>query len=417
MRILLVNGIYGYASTGTIVSDIQTLCERHGIDCYVAFSETNKPASELHNVYKIGNKIEKKLHAILCRINGRQAYFSCIATWRFIKYIENIKPDIVHLHTLHGNYINLPMLLSYLSKNNIRTIITMHDCWYYTGGCFHYTHVGCFKWQQQCGNCPKKKVDTPAYFLDKSSRILADRKRLFDAIPNLIITGVSQWICDESKKGIFRDKNVVVIHNGIDTTIFKPTALQGLDVTGSLHDLQKRVSGHFIVMGLAGKWLETINREALLYILFQMKDNDRFLLFGFDDSKQKLLESLHFSIPQRKKILTFGYTTNRKQLAALYSMADVFVNCTHEESFSLINVEPQACGTPVVTYSNTGAQETVDNKCSYGVETGDYNALWNKIQLIRRNTKKQYSKDCIRWVKDNFEMQKNYQKYLDLYTE
>lgn len=148
-----------------------------------------------------------------------------------------------------------------------------------------------------------------------------------------------------------------------------------------------------------------------------MQSDERFLIFGCDDTKLSLLMSLNLRHEQMKKIVTFGYTTNRKQLAALYSMADVFVNCTHEESFSLINVEPQACGTPVVTYSNTGAQETVDNKCSYGVETGDYNALWNKIQLIRRNTKKQYSKDCIRWVKDNFEMQKNYQKYLDLYTE
>lgn len=417
MRILLVNGVYGYASTGTIVRDIQIICEQQGIDCYVAYSETNIPQEKIHNGYKIGVVWEKKLHALLCRINGKQAYFSHIATRGLIKYIERIQPNIVHLHTIHGNYLNMPMLLTYLAKKCIRTIITMHDCWYYTGGCFHYTQVGCFKWQHNCSNCPKKKDDTPAYLFDKSSQILADRKHLFDAIPNLIITGVSQWICDESKKGIFRDKNVVVIHNGIDTTIFKPTALQDLDDTGSLHELQKKVSGHFVIMGLAGKWLETINREALLYILCQMKDNDCFLLFGFDETKQKLLESLHLSVTQRKKVLTFGYTTNRKQLAALYSMADVFVNCTHEESFSLINVEPQACGTPVVTYSNTGAQETVDNKCSYGVETGDYNALWNKIQLIRRNTKKQYSKDCIRWVKDNFEMPKNYQKYLDLYTE
>lgn len=412
MRLLLVNGVFGYASTGTIVRDIQALCEQQGIECYVAYSMTNMPADQIKNGYKIGSTWEKKLHALLSRINGRQAYFSHIATRKFINHIERINPDIVHLHTIHGNYLNMPMLLTYLAKKRIRTIITMHDCWYYTGGCFHYTQVGCFKWQQSCGNCPKKMNDTPAYFLDKSSQILADRKRLFDAIPNLTVTGVSHWICEESKKGIFCDKNVVTIHNGIDTTVFRPTTLQDIESNEALLKLQSELSGHFTIMGLAGKWLDPINCEAFLYILSQMEGNDRFLLFGCDEANLNILKSLN--IPERK-VITFGYTTNRKQLAALYTLADVFVNCTGEESFSLINVEPQACGTPVVTYANTGAQETVNNKCSYGVPTCDYKSMWDRISLIRKNGKNFYSNDCIQWVKENFEMQKNYRKYLDLY--
>lgn len=412
MRILLVNGVYGYSSTGTIVRDIQNLCEQQGIQCYVAYSMTNLPADELHNTYRIGTTLEKKIHAILCRINGKQAYFSHFATCKFIKYIEHIKPDIVHLHTIHGNYLNMPMLLTYLARKRIRTIVTMHDCWYYTGGCFHYTRVNCFKWQQSCGNCPKKKSDTPAYIFDKSSQILADRKRLFDAIPDLTITGVSRWICDESQKGIFHDKDVLTIYNGVDTTIFKPTSLDDIETTDSFTNLTSSIKDHFTIMGLAGKWLDPINREAFLYLLSHMEDNDRFLLFGCDEAKLKLLSSL--DLP-KDKVITFGYTTNRQQLAALYTLADVFLNCTREESFSLINVEPQACGTPVVTYANTGAQETVNNKCSYSVLTCDYNAMWEKVFLIRKNGKKHYSKDCIQWVKDNFEIRVNYQKYLDLY--
>jgi glycosyltransferase involved in cell wall biosynthesis len=165
-------------------------------------------------------------------------------------------------------------------------------------------------------------------------------------------------------------------------------------------------------MGLAGKWLDPINREAFLYVLSQMEDNDRFLLFGCDEAKLKLLSSL--DLPQ-DKVIIFGYTTNRQQLAALYTLADVFVNCTREESFSLINVEPQACGTPVVTYANTGAQETVNNKCSYSVPTCDYKSMWEKVSLIREKKKQYFSGDCIQWVKDNFEMRSNYRKYIDLY--
>lgn len=416
MRILLINGVYGYASTGTIVRDIQSLCGRQGIECYVAYSETNLPADKLQSCYKIGSDWEKKLHAFLCRVNGQQAYFSHIATCKFIKYIKSIKPDIVHLHTIHGNYLNMPMLLTYLAKNNIRTIITMHDCWYYTGGCFHYTQADCFRWQQNCGNCPKKKVDTPALFLDKSSQILVDRKRLFDAIPNLTVTGVSNWICEESKKGIFKDKLVVTIHNGIDTQLFRPTILNDIEPTESLQNLKSSLDGHFIIMGLAGKWLDIVNREAFEYILSKMEVNDRFLFFGCDDAKLTTLNALSFPKKQREKIITFGYINNRQQLAVLYSLADVFINCTREESFSLINVEPQACGTPVVTYANTGAQETVNDKCSYGVPTCDYKAMWEKISLIRKNGKRHYSDDCIQWVKGNFDMQENYQKYLKLYS-
>ena len=412
MRILLVNGVYGYASTGTIVRDIQNLCEQQGIECYVACSMTNLPADKLRNTYKIGSTFEKKIHAILCRINGKQAYFSHFSTCKFIKYIEHIKPDVVHLHTIHGNYLNMPMLLTYLANKNIRTIITMHDCWYYTGGCFHYTNVNCLQWQRNCGNCPKKKSDTPSYFLDKSSQILADRKRLFDAIPDLTITGVSHWICDESQKGIFHDKNVLTIHNGVDTTVFKPTFLDDIKLTDSLTNLISSIKGHFTIMGLAGKWLDPINRETFHYILSQMEDNDRFLLFGCDETKSKILNSLNLP---KNKVITYGYTTNRQQLAVLYTFADVFINCTREESFSLINVEPQSCGTPVVTYANTGAQETVNDKCSYGVPTCDYKAMWEKVSLIRMKGKQYYSDDCIQWVKDNFEMQDNYQKYLNLY--
>lgn len=414
MKVLQINGVYGHGSTGTIVRDIENLCEQSGIECYVASPDPN--VLKAKRGYLIGGVLDHKLHALLCRINGQQAYFSHCATLKLIKHIETINPDIVHLHNIHGNYMNLSILLSTIATKRIRTIITMHDCWFFTGGCFHYSNVQCYKWQQNCGNCPKKKVDTPAYFFDKSSQILADRKRLFDAIPNLTVTGVSNWICEESKKGIFRDKNVITVHNGIDVGIFKPTTLEEIDFTEELKKLQTYLNGHFTILGLARKWLDPINKEAFLYILNQMHSSDYFLLFGCNDDQISAIDKLSISKEQRKRIVTFGYTNNRHQLAALYSLADVFINCTREESFSLINVEPQACGTPVVTYANTGAQETVDNKCSYGVKTGDYCAMWIMISLIRKNGKEHYSEDCIKWVKNNFEMQNNFRNYIQLYN-
>ena len=414
MKLLLINVTYGQGSTGTIVRDIENLCEKFNIECYVA--SPDHEVMKAKRGYVIGNFLDHKLHAILCRINGQQAYFSRYATGQLIQYMEDIKPDIVHLHTIHGNYLHMPRLLSCLARNNIRTIITMHDCWYYTGGCFHYTEANCYKWQHRCGNCIKKKVDTPAYFFDKSSQILADRKRLFDSISNLTITGVSNWICEESRKGIFHDKHVVTIHNGIDTSVFCPISMFDIERMEELKSVKSLLDGKFTIMGLAGKWLDPINRESFLYILSHLKSSDRFLLFGCNNHQISEVDSLQIPQEQRDRIIIYGYTSNRLQLAALYSLADVFINCTREESFSLINVEPQACGTPVVTYSNTGAQETVDNKCSFGVKTGDYIAMLEKISQIRKNGKSHYSDDCIQWVKNKFDMQQNYLKYLALYT-
>jgi len=399
MKILQVNTVFGFASTGTIVRDVQALCEQQGIECHVAYSVTNLEPSQIKNGYQIGNNLEHKMHGLLCRINGEQAYFSYFSTLRFICHINKIKPDIVHLHTIHGNYLNIKLIFRYLAKKNIRTIITLHDCWYYTGGCFHYTQVGCFKWRQSCGNCPKKRTDTPAYFLDKSSAILSDRRKLFDAIQNLTVVGVSKWIAKESKKGVFYDKNVTTIYNGVDTNIFKPTP----------SDFRQCLSleGKFVIMGLVGKWFDPLNKDAFDYIVSKLQSDDRLLLFGCKGKRTDLSPN----------IIQFGYTTNREELAALYSCADVFINSTHEESFSLINIEPQACGTPVVTYANTGAQETVDNSCSFSVQTDDYKAMWEKVQLIKATGKAIYTEQCIKRVNTLFGMENNYKQYIDLYRK
>lgn len=154
MKVLQINAVYGHRSTGTIVRDIEHACYESGIECLVA-----SPDNEVLNArqgYRIGNSFDHKLHALLCRVKGKQAYFSKCATRALLKYMDCEKPDIVHLHNLHSNYIHLNMLLDYLAKRDIITIITLHDCWFYTGGCFYYSQIGCNRWLEKCGNCPKK---------------------------------------------------------------------------------------------------------------------------------------------------------------------------------------------------------------------------------------------------------------------
>ncbi|UKI39495.1 MAG: glycosyltransferase [Alistipes putredinis] len=201
MKVLQINAVYGQGSTGTIVRDIERLCEQNGIECYVASPDQKVCEAKRH--YVIGNWVDHKAHAIFSRIYGKQAYYSHIPTKKFLHWIDEISPEIVHLHNLHSNYIHLNMLLDYLAKKDIKTIVTMHDCWFYTGGCFHYTVAGCTKWLSDCSNCPKKKSDTPAYLTKKSAQILADRKKYLLAIPHLYVTGVSEWMAHEALNTFF----------------------------------------------------------------------------------------------------------------------------------------------------------------------------------------------------------------------
>lgn len=402
LRVLQINAVYGQGSTGTIVRDIEALCNNNDIECYVASPDNN--VLNAKNGYVIGNIIDYKLHAVFARVNGEQAYFSHIPTHNLCTYIDKLKPDIVHIHNVHSNFIHFNMLLRHLARRNIKTVLTLHDCWAYTGGCFHYTSVNCDKWQKSCGNCPKKKMDTPAYCLDRSSEILVDRKKYIMSIPQLVITGVSEWISSECKKSVLKDAKIITIRNGVNLDIFKPTRIP--DTSLELYNIRKSLFGKNIILAPATKWLLPINRKVMDYFLKNMCDRDVLILYGVHETPA--------SLPSN--VITYGYTKSREEMAALYSMADVLVNCTREESLSLVNVECQACGTPIVTFDATAPKETVDNINSFSVKVGDEKELFRMTRFVLDNKSRDKSDACRSFVEREFEINKNYSKYLELYN-
>ena len=398
MKVMQINAVYGVGSTGVIVEDLHNLSLQNGIESYVSYSTTNKNPAEIKNGYVVGDTLGKKIHAVLSRIGGKQAYFSTSATKNLIKHIESVKPDVVHLHNLHSNYVNLNLLLDYLAKKDIATVVTLHDCWFYTGGCFHYTAAGCDKWQKACGSCPKKKQDTPALLTDNSAKILADRKKYFGKIKNLTMTGVSAWMTAEGEKTVFKGRKTAVIYNGIDTEVFIPTPSD----FRQRHNLEDK----FLILALANKWLKPINKKTLDYVTQNLPDDSVIVMLGCTEAQKQ-------SLPPN--VLPLDFIKDRQELIKIYSACDVFANCTREESFSLVNVEAQSCGTPVVTYRNTGAQETVDNKCSFSVENGNEKEFFDAIMKIKEQGKQAFSDDCIKWVKASFDRDENYEKYIELY--
>lgn len=397
MILIEINAVYGHGSTGTIVRDIEYLCEKSGIVCYVASPDSN--VCKALRGYEIGTKLDHKLHALLARINGKQAYFSHIPTRNLLKWMDEINPDIVHLHVLHSNFININMLLSYVAKKNIRTIITLHDCWFFTGGCSHYLSSGCNQWLSNCKTCPRKNSDTPAYLSKHSSQMLADRKRYINAIPRVTIVGASEWIANECKRSVLSGCDIRYIHNGFDLDIFKPTD----------SDIRKRygLEGKYVILAPATKWYLPINKPTLDYFLDNMNDDMILVLFG--------CSAFNDNLPSN--VREIGYIRNPMEMAALYSMADVFVNCTREDTLPGINLECQATGTPVVSYDAAGCKETVDGICGKTVQTGDYQSLYRAVLEIRSIGKGAIQDQCIRWIRENFEIEVAYKKYIDLFNQ
>lgn len=397
MKIVQINAVYGHGSTGTIVKNIEQLCLSNDIECIVA-----SPDPAVINAkygYRIGNVIDHKIHALLCRIGGKQAYYSKSATNKFLKFLDSEKPDIVHLHNLHGNYINLNILLRYLAERKIVTIATMHDCWFFTGGCFHYANAGCYRWIDTCGNCPKKMQDTKAYIYDASSYILNDRRSFLNAISKLVMIGCSDWISGECRKSLLEATDIRTIHNGFDLDKYKHVQ----------SDWRERLDivDKYVLLAPASKWLLPENKQTFDYFVKEMPRDFVLVLFGCKDMSGECPSNV-------RKV---GFVRDPYKMAEVYSMADVLVNCSREDTLSSLNLEAQACGTPVVTYDSTGLKETIFEGFGFAVEDGNPQAMLQRVLDIKNNRPLSKYNECIAWLKREFDILQNYMRYIELYRE
>ncbi len=394
MKVLQINAVYGFKSTGVIVKDIENLLNDNGHTAFVAYQTAVNPPQ---NSYKIGNKSDWKIHAILARVFGKQAYFSRIATKKLLKYIEKIRPDVVHLHNLHSNYINLNILCDYLAEKNIKTVYTLHDCWCFTGKCSHYVAVGCDKWQSSCGSCPQNKCEQPSLFFDATSKVLKDKTEHLNKIKDLTLVACSEWIKAEAEKSLLKPKNITVIYNGVDTGIFKPHK--------SSFKEQNGFSDEFVIMGMADKWCLEENKIAVQKIVESNKDS-KIVIVGCNKAQKQMFDNYN-------NVLALEYVKDRKKLADIYSSCDVFVNLTHADTLPTVNMESISSGTPVITYDCCGSPELVDQDSGFVVKENDVDALLTTIAKL----KEQPLKIDISSAHKKFDKNSCYNKYLEVYND
>jgi putative colanic acid biosynthesis glycosyltransferase len=393
MRVLQINSVCGVGSTGRIASEIGNLLENNGHESYIAYGRGT--ARNCDNAIRIGSQLDNYKHVAKTRLIDRHGFGSKKATIDFIKYIQKLNPDIIHLHNLHGYYISIEILFNYLKEVNKPVIWTLHDCWAFTGHCVHFEYVSCDKWKTSCEKCPQIK-EYPTSIFDNSNLNFNNKKQLFTNIEKMQIVTPSEWLSTLVKQSFLGDYPIEVINNGVDINVFKPTE----------SDFRKKyaIEDKYVVLGVA-RWDKRKGMEYLIELSKQLGEDYKVVIVGLTQ-KQKA------SLPEN--IIGITQTNEVRELVEIYSTSNVFVNPTFEDNFPTTNLEALACGIPVITFDTGGSKESIDQNTGYVVEQGNFKELLNNIKQIRNSTVN-YKKACINRVKENFVSANKYSNYLSIY--
>lgn len=346
MKVLQINSVCGIRSTGRICTDLAEILEQNGHECKIAYGRETVPEKYQKYAIRIGNDMSVKRDALLTRIFDNAGLNSVKETRRFIEWVKEYDPDIIHLHNLHGYYINIEVLFEYLKDSGKPVIWTLHDCWAFTGHCPHFDLIGCEKWKNECHNCPLTKKYPKSLVFDRSQKNYKLKKELFASVENLTIVTPSKWLANLVGQSYLKDKCIEVIHNGIDTDVFKPTPSDFRE--------KHNLSDKKIILGVASAWGKNKGLDDFIKLSEMLDKNYQVVLVGLTEKQKKELPS---------QILCITKTNNTKELAEIYTAADIFVNPTYQDNYPTVNLEAQACGTPVITYRTGGSVESVVEDC------------------------------------------------------
>ncbi len=385
--------MYARGSTGKIVCGIERACHDAGIETLAAHRYLEKGEKKREDVFEISSWFDCHAHNRIARYTMLIGCFSRVRTSGFVKKIKKASPDIIHLHNLHGNYINLEILFRYIKKNNIPVIWTLHDCWSFTGGCPHFTVAKCDKWKNGCGKCPQKSG-----IADTTKIMWRKKKEWFMGVDNMTLVTPSKWLAGIVRSSYLGNYPIRVINNGIDLSVFKPTD----------SDFRSRygLADKYIVLGVSFGWGERKGLDVFIELSKRLDEKYRIVLVGTDAETDKQLP---------KNIVSIHRTNDQVELAEIYTAADVFANPTREENYPTVNMESISCGTPVVTFNTGGSSEILDDTCGSVVECNDVNSMEREIRRVCEQ--RPFPLDaCVSRAK-MFSAEDRFNEYVKLYEE
>lgn len=390
MKVLQIN-IFGNLSTGRIAVDIYRTLRNNGHEGMVAFSR-NTIADDVPH-FKFGSKLTVYSDVIMTRLTDRAGFYSKGPTKKLIEKIKEYDPDIIHLHNIHGYYLNIELLFNFLKEYGKPVVWTLHDCWAFTGHCCNFEYARCNKWKNGCGNC-QQKSNYPASFVDKSRSNYEKKKKLFTSIDNMILVTPSIWLKKLVEESFMSKFRIKVIRNGVDLNVFKPTFGEWVK--------RNNLTDKEIILGVAGTWSPTKGLSDMVKLSELLPSNYQVVIVGLNKKQMKSIPDSVFAIER---------TYNSQELAEIYTAAKVFINPSYDDNFPNVNLEALACGTPVITYQTGGGPEIINDKIGAVVPQGSVEELIRKIENVKKN-----SNECISVV-SKLDRSKQYMEYLRLYNE
>ena len=397
-KIFYVSGSINFGAPGRIVEQIGLLAQKNGFECFVAHSSRNENPSQLPH-YAMTTKCQEVIHALGAKFLDLHGLFSTKQTKELVVRIKEYQPDIIHLHNIHGYFCNFKVLFEYLDTIDIPVVWTMHDCWPFTGRCFHFVGVDCYKWKTGCYDCKADAGYTVSKYCDKSKPLYELKKRLFSSVQDMTLVPVSDWQAAFLQDSFLKKCNVHTIHNGVDLDKFKPLDGNRLRDKHNLH-------GKFVLIGVASPWNARKGFDDFCKLRSMLSDEFAIIMVGLKSEKIEKLP---------KGIIGIARTESQQELAEYYSVADCFVNLSYLDTFPTVNIEALACGTPVLTYNTGGSPEAVDAETGVVVEQGDLNAVVAAICRMKRDSLS--SETCRQRAEKYFDKDKCFEEYIKLYEE
>lgn len=392
MKVLQINSVCGVGSTGKIAVDLYKVLEEEGHECIIAYGRGDAPVGV--KSIRIGKNIDNYFHVAKTRVLDKHGFGSQRATEEFIKFIEDYNPDVIHLHNIHGYYINIEILFNYLGKINKKIVWTLHDCWAFTGHCSHFDYIKCNKWQESCGNCVQKYEYPKSFFKDNSEWNYNKKKDLFTRPKNMTIVTPSKWLKSLTEKSFLNKYDIKVINNGIDVSVFKFCESN----FRKKHEIEDKI----VVLGVTSNWITTKGLDTFVQLSKKLSGNYKVVVVGVTEKQKEALPA---------NIIAITKTTNSTELAKIYSAADVFVNATLEDNYPTTNLEAIACGTPIITYDTGGSGESVFNKCGEITTERNIDSLLECIRKIKLNNKLRVDS----YVLGKIDKRNKFKEYIDIY--
>lgn len=394
MKIVEIN-CTNYGSTGNIMLRIAEAARERGHTVYTCCpaSRSNRQKQVDHQIL-IGSILSRNLHLLLNDVTGLNGCFSCIATWLFLRKLKRIRPDVLHLHNLHNCYINLPMLFRYIKRDRVKVVWTLHDCWAMTGQCAGFTRSGCQRWLSGCHDC-ERIADYPSSAVDRTALMWKLKKRWFTGVEDLTLVTPSRWLAEIVSASYLNAYPALVIHNGIDRSVFKPTQ-------SNFRQRHGIGSEEKMLLGVAHDW-HFKGIDVFVRLAQEIGYPYRIVLVGVE-------EGMAHTLPAA--IVAIRRTQSQAELAEIYSAADYFVNPTREDNFPTVNLEALACGLPVITFRTGGSAEPIDEKSGIVVDYDDYDQL--KAVLLDTARLDALSREACRKRSERYSAQDRYREYVEL---